>query len=144
MSDQWKEVNAAWEGAMVFTGRNASGGSVQIGSWEDRPGIGPMEMLLLGVAGCTGMDVISILNKKRQVVRDLKVEVRGRRAEDYPRIFKEIEISYLLWGDDIDPKAVERAIELSETRYCSASAMMKNIAEIRSTFQIFSLQENLS
>lgn len=144
MVEEWKEVSAEWAGDLVFIGSNANGGSVQIGSWQDKPGIGPMEMLLLGVAGCTGMDVVSILNKKRQVIRDLRIEVRGRRTEDFPRVFRQIEIEYLFWGDNIDPNAVEQAIELSENKYCSASAMMKDTAEIRSTYQIFSLQQNVS
>lgn len=96
----------------------------------------PLRFLLLGVASCTAMDVISILRKKRQEVDDLKVEVRGSRVEEHPRIYDSVEISYTLRGSGIDPRAVERAIELSETRYCPAIAMISKSARITSRYQI--------
>ncbi len=133
---EWREILADWQGGLVFTGRNPSGASIQMGSWEDRPGISPMEMLLLGLAGCTGMDVASILEKKRQPLSKLRIRVRGKRAEEHPKVYTEIEIQYLLWGEGLDPKAVERAIALSEEKYCSASAMLRAKAEVRSSYQI--------
>jgi putative redox protein len=136
MSSEWKEVVAEWCSEMAFVGRNETGGSVQMGTLAGQPGVSPMEMLLLGVAGCTGMDVVSILQKKQQDLKRFEVRVRGKRADDYPKVYKEIEIFYHLWGEAIDPTAVERAIQLSEEKYCSASAMLRAAAEIRSEYVI--------
>jgi putative redox protein len=136
VSEEWKEVVADWSGEMSFVGRNEAGGTVQIGALNGKPGVGPMEMLLLGAAGCTGMDIVSILGKMRQDLQNLQVRVRGKKAEDYPKVYKEIEITYLVWGNQIDPKSVEMAIELSEAKYCSASIMLGAVAKISSTYRI--------
>lgn len=141
MTDDWKEVVATWKGESAFTGANLSGGSVQMGSFQGRPGISPMEMLLLGVAGCTGMDIVSILGKKRQVIHQFEVQVRGKRAEAHPRVYKEIEVTYHLWGDRIDHQAVEQAIHLSQDKYCSASLMLSAVAEIRTQYYLHSTEE---
>lgn len=143
MAGEWKEVVAEWRGENSFIGRNPSGGSVQIGTLEGRPGIGPMEMLLLGVAGCTGMDIISILEKKRQPLHDFQVRVRGKRADDFPKVYTDIEVIYILWGAGLDPRAVEQAIQLSEEKYCSASIMMKAVAKMSSSYQILAPGETL-
>jgi putative redox protein len=103
-----------------------------------------MEMLLLGLAGCTGMDVVSILKKKRQDLQAFKIRVRGKRAEQHPRVYTLIEVTYLLWGENLDAKAVERAIELSEKKYCSASAMLNAVAEIRSSYEIYAPEETIN
>ena len=137
MTEQWREIEAEWQGGGAFIGHNATGGTVQMGKINDHPGVSPMELILVGLAGCTGVDIVDILEKKRQPLKALKVKVRGKRAEDFPKIYKEIEITYLIWGDGIDPKAVEHAIQLSEEKYCSVSAMLRPVAEIRSTYQIF-------
>jgi putative redox protein len=99
-------------------------------------GARPMHLLLLGVAGCTAMDVASILRKKRQQVSELTAEVRGKRSDQHPRIYTNAEIIYRVRGKDVDSRAVERAIELSETKYCPAIAMLDQVAEISSTYEI--------
>lgn len=99
-------------------------------------GVRPMHLLLLGMAGCTAMDVISILRKKRQQVSGLTVEVRGDRAEEHPRVYERTELIYRVRGKDVDSKAVGRAIELSETKYCPAIAMLSQTAEISSRYEI--------
>lgn len=136
MEDAWRAVTAEWIGEHAFVGRNGTGGIVQMGTFEDKPGLSPMELLLAGLAGCTGVDVVDILTKKRQRPEAMEVRVRGKRVDTYPRVYKEIEVLYLIWGIGIDPKAVEQAIELSEEKYCSASAMMRGVAEIRSSYKI--------
>ena len=141
MSQEWKEVSAEWQGEMGFTGKNQTGGSIQIGTIGQQIGVSPMELLLLGVAGCTGVDIIHILRKKRILLDQFEVRVRGKRADDHPKIYTEIEIEYLLWSEDLSPKAVEQAIELSEDKYCSASAMMSKSAEIRSSYRILAPDE---
>jgi putative redox protein len=136
MDNPWREIEANWQGESVFIGSNPRGGTVQMGNREGSPGISPMELLLVGVAGCTGMDVASILTKKRQPLVELKVKVRGRMVDDFPRVFDMIEIEYLLWGDGIEPAAVEQAILLSEDKYCSASAMLRASAKVNWSYRI--------
>jgi putative redox protein len=144
MADQWREIEAEWKGGGTFIGRNTSGGTVQMGKLNDRPGVSPMELILVGLAGCTGVDIADILEKKREPLKALKVKVRGKRSEDFPKIYKEIEVTYLIWGDGIKPKSVERAIQLSEEKYCSVSAMIRSVADIRSSYQIFSSDEPIN
>ena len=114
-----------------------------MGTINDQPGVSPMEMLLLGVAGCTGVDIVHILGKKRIMLDQFEVRVRGKRAENYPQVYTEIEIEYLLWAENLDPKAVEQAIQLSEDKYCSASAMMSKTAEVCSNYRILSPGEQV-
>lgn len=138
MSDKWTVVTAQWAGGDgdAFIGQNQAGGKVQIGTVEGKPGIGPMEMLLLGVAGCTGMDITSILRKQRQLLEDFQVVVRGLRATTYPMVYTEIEVVYLLWGEAINTKFVDQAIQLSEEKYCSASIMMRASAKFSSSYRV--------
>ena len=96
----------------------------------------PLRFLLFGIAGCTAMDVISILRKKRQRVSGLEVEARGSRVDEHPKVYGAIEVIYRVRGKDIDPGAVARAIELSETRYCPAVAMVGKAARIDSRYEI--------
>ena len=136
MNQEWKEVSAEWQGEMGFIGKNQTGGSIQMGTKGQQPRVSPMELLLLGVAGCTGIDIVHILRKKRIQLDQFKVCVRGKRADDHPKVYTEIEIEYLLWAEELSTKAVEQAIELSEEKYCSASAMMSKSAEMRSSYRI--------
>ena len=137
MSSDWKEVSAEWKGSTTFIGKNSAGGSVQMGEIDGKPGIGPMELLLTGLAGCSGYDIAMILEKKQQPMQDLRINVRGKRVDTYPMVFDQIEVEYIFWGD-LTEKAVEQAIEFSEEKYCSASAMMAKTAEIKSTYRILS------
>jgi putative redox protein len=142
MDDGWREVTGEWIGEHAFIGRNKTGGTVQMGSLADKTGLSPMELLLAGVAGCSGVDIIDILSKKRQAPNALQVRVRGKRADTYPRIYKEIEVLYLIWGSGIQPTAIEQAIKLSEEKYCSVSAMLRGAAEIRSSYKLLAPGEN--
>ena len=136
MVDLWREIEAEWQGGGTFIGSNATGGTVQMGTLDEHPGVSPMELILVGLAGCTGVDIVDILEKMRQPLKALKVKVRGKKAEDFPKIYTDIEITYLIWGEGIDPKAVERAIQLSEDKYCSVSAMLRATVAIKSTYQL--------
>ena len=137
MTEGWTEITAAWKGEMTMIGQNAAGGTVQMGPLDGKPGVGPMQMLLIAVAGCTGEDIISILLKKRINLTDMRMKVRGKRAEDYPMVWTDIHITYLLWGEQIRPKDVEQAIQLSEEKYCSVGIMLGKTAHITSEYQIF-------
>ena len=137
MSSDWFEVVADWKGDLTFDGKNDLDNHVQMGSKQNEENISPMELLLLGLAGCTGYDVVSILKKKRQELVDFQVKVRGIRDDDYPMVYTNIEVEYLFWGKELSEKAVIQAIELSETKYCSASVMLGKTAEIKSSYKIF-------
>jgi putative redox protein len=104
-------------------------------------GFRPMEMLLVGLAGCTGMDVISILRKKRQQVTGYEVHVTGVRAEDHPMVFVEITVEHIVTGYHIQTEAVARAIQLSEERYCGAGAMLGKVAHLTHTYRIVEVAE---
>ncbi len=95
-----------------------------------------MELIAIGLAGCTAMDVISILQKKRQDVTAFETRVHARRAVEHPKVFTNIQIEYIVEGRKIDPAAVERAIELSETKYCPAQAMLAKAVKIDHTYTI--------
>jgi putative redox protein len=96
----------------------------------------PMEILLMALAACTGMDVISILRKKRQVVTAYEVRVSGTRAEKEPRIYVDVTVEHIVTGHQVDPQAVRRAVELSETTYCGVSKTLEKTARITTSFQV--------
>ncbi|MCW5845586.1 MAG: OsmC family protein [Anaerolineae bacterium] len=99
-------------------------------------GASPMELLLISLAGCTAMDVVSILRKKRQNLTGFEIRVHGNRATDHPKVFTDFELEYIVHGVNIDPAAVERAIQLSTENYCSAHAMLEKAAHIRTRYTI--------
>lgn len=100
-------------------------------------GIRPVELVLHGLAGCTAMDVISVLEKKRQDVRDIEIVIKGEpRIDDYPKIYTRIEIEYIVTGFRIKPEAVARAIELSEEKYCSVKGMLREEVQVVTSFTI--------
>jgi putative redox protein len=105
-----------------------------VGGAED--GFRPLELMLLSLGGCTGMDVISILQKKRQRVTGFEIHVQGERAKEHPRVFTSITVEYHFQGYDLDQASVERAVELSETKYCSARAMLSQVVPIQSAIYI--------
>lgn len=136
MQENWTKISTTWQGGMNFIGENAAGGRVQMGTINEVPGVGPMQLLLVGLAGCTGMDIVSILQKKKLEIADFKIEVEARRADTFPMIWTDIRVMYLLWGDCIQTKDVEQAIRLSEEKYCSVSIMLGKSARITSSYQI--------
>lgn len=103
---------------------------------ERASGPTPMELLLVALGSCTAVDVIGILQKKREAVTDYRVEVRGERHTDHPRKYTKFEVRHIVRGRNISPKSVAQAIELSETKYCSVAATFRPGAEIISSFEI--------
>ncbi|MCS6957257.1 MAG: OsmC family protein [Aquificaceae bacterium] len=99
-------------------------------------GYKPMELILVALAGCGGVDVSNILRKKRQEVRDIQIQVVGYRRDEHPRVYERIVVKYKVFGKDIKEKAVEEAIRLSLEKYCSVYAMLKNSANIEYTFEV--------
>ena len=142
MTEGWTEITASWEKEQAFTGFNSAGGIVQMGTLDGKPGIGPMQLLLVALAGCTGIDIVSILQKKRLSMTNLQVKVRGKRASEYPLIWTEIHLTYLVWGEALQPKDVEQAIQLSEEKYCSVGIMLGKVASITSEYHIYKPGEN--
>ena len=96
----------------------------------------PMELLLLALGGCTGVDVISILKKKRQQVTDYRIEVSGERREEFPKRFTRLLVKHIVRGHSVTEQAVARAIELSETKYCSVAATLRPGVEIVTSYEI--------
>jgi putative redox protein len=142
MTEGWTEITASWEKRQTFIGLNSAGGTVQMGTLDDKPGVGPMQLLLVALAGCTGIDIVSILQKKRLDLTDLQVRVRGKRAIEHPMIWTDIHLTYLIWGDALQPRDVEQAIQLSEEKYCSVGIMLGKVASITSEYHLYKPGEN--
>jgi len=135
-------VQVTWVGpGLRLLGEVASGPAIVVDhalpdEGREESGPRPMELLLMGLAGCTGMDVVSILKKKRQPFTGLQVQVTAERADEHPRVYTQIHLTYVVTGSGVSPEAVARAIELSETKYCSAAAMLRQSAEITTEYRI--------
>ena len=99
-------------------------------------GLRPMEMVLLGLGGCTAIDVLHMLRKGRQPITHMRVELDAERADDIPRVFTRIHVHFVLVGSDLDPHKIERAINMSASKYCSASMMLNKTAEMTHDFEI--------
>ncbi|MBI5879218.1 MAG: OsmC family protein [Chloroflexi bacterium] len=128
-----------WKDGMAFEGTTTTGHKIIIdasreGGGEDR-GPKPIELLLTGLAGCTAMDVLSVLRKKREPLKGLEVYVEGERAGDHPMVYKHITIVYRVYGD-VNDASVARAVELSNTKYCGVHAMLEKTAHIHSRYEI--------
>ena len=134
------DAKVVWSGRMSFTGSADSGFELPLGAdpsvGGDNDGFRPMELIAIGLAGCTAMDVISILKKKRQDVRDFRVEVHAERAEEHPKVFTKVQIHYVVSGKEVEEAAVARAVELSETKYCPAQAMFRGVMPIELSWEI--------
>ncbi len=125
-------ITVSWQEENVFLGENEDGGKAMLGGEH----IHPMQMVLVALAGCSGVDVVNILRKKRVDFSDFKIEVSGARADKHPKVYTDIYVRYSIWGQNIKEKDVEQAIKLSEDKYCSVSAMLKSTAKIHSTYEI--------
>jgi putative redox protein len=134
------ETKVTWKSRMSFTGSNISGFEVPLGTdpsvGGDNDGFRPMELIAIGLAGCTAMDTISILLKKRQDITAFEVVIHADRAEEHPKVFTKITLEYLIEGHQVDPRAVERAIDLSATKYCPAQAMLEKAVQIDHNYSI--------
>jgi putative redox protein len=106
------------------------------GTYGTHSGLTPMELVLVGLCGCTAMDVISIMAKKRQPMTGFQVKVDSEQAEDHPKVYTKLHLTYIAYGEGIDENALSRAIELSEERYCPVTGMLKATAEVTSSYEI--------
>ena len=134
-----EKIDVVLKHGMQFEATNALGAvtvmdaSLPLGQ---NAGLTPMEHLLAGLGGCTAMDVISILRKKRLEVAEYRLEVTGARSVDHPKVYKRIFIRHIVTGHNIPEEAVSQAIQLSEEKYCSAHAMLRSAAQISTTFEV--------
>ena len=133
-----KTAKMVWSGSdLQFRGTLGSGYEFDLNSHAGPAAGSPMEFLLAGVAGCTAMDVISILQKMRQNVHEFYVEISGVRAEEHPKVYTEVDITYVVRGESLEEERVARAIELSQDVYCSASQMFnRSGTKITSSYRI--------
>jgi putative redox protein len=125
---------------MQFFGTAISGHTLTMDADETsggrNKGFRPMELLLVGFGGCSGMDVISILRKKRQPITGLEINVKGEKSDSYPKIYKEVHIEYIVKGKGVEKEAVERAIALSLDKYCSVGATLAKAGSITHSYRI--------
>lgn len=139
-------VRVRWNGRRQFVAWDEAGHGVVMDSKPEYKGEGvgvrPIEIVLYGLAGCTGMDVISVLEKKRQDVRGLEIVVNGtQREDDHPHYYERIDVEYVVTGYDVKPDAVARAIELSEEKYCSVKGMFGPHVDVRTSFRVVDERE---
>ncbi len=133
-------MHVKWKDKVSFLGEAESGHSVLMDGAPEiggrNLGLRPMEMVLMGAGGCTALDVVMILKKSRQEISDCMVEIEADRAKEDPKVFTRIHYHFILIGNDLKPQKVERAINLSAEKYCSASIMLGKTAEITHDFAI--------
>ena len=127
-----------WQKNLKFNAQGDSGHNIAMDASESAGGddsaARPMEMLLAGPGGCTSVDVVLILNKMKAEIEDFNIDIKAEREDEHPKRFKKIHLNYYIKGKNLDERRVEKAINLSETKYCSASASLN--AEITSSFEI--------
>lgn len=135
------DANVTWHHGMSFTGKANTGFEVPLGA---DPGVGgandgfrPLELMAVSLAGCTAMDVISILTKKRQEVTGFDVKVHAEQAQEHPHVFTHTVVTYIVSGHNVEEAAVLRAIELSATRYCPAQSMLSKVVPMDLVYEIY-------
>jgi putative redox protein len=133
-------ISVNWVDGLLMVGKSDSGHTITMDgppeSGGENLGVRPMEMLLLGVAGCTMIDVVTTLKKMRQDLSHLETKINAERATNHPKVFTDIHIQFILKGQNLDEKKVDKAITLSAEKYCSASIMLGETATITHDFEV--------
>ncbi|MFA6033614.1 MAG: OsmC family protein [Myxococcota bacterium] len=133
-------TKVTWTGGMAFEAETSTGQKIIMDASEEfggsNSGARPNELLLVGLGGCTGMDVVAILEKKRQLPVSFRMEIEGDRRSEHPKAFTNIRIRYYFKGEGLAEEAVARAINLSQEKYCSSAATLRGVAGIEYTFEI--------
>jgi len=123
-----------WQGGLTFESDNPSGKTVimdtNIEGQNERFGLSPKAMMLSSLAGCSGLDVISILNKMNEKIDDFKIEVSGELTEEHPKFYHSVKVDYHFYGSDLNKKKCERAVNLSVEKYCGVMEMFRQFAEV--------------
>jgi putative redox protein len=134
-------ATVTWQQGLSFRGKANSGFELPLGTDPEvggaNDGFRPLELMAISLAGCTAMDVISILRKKQQNVTAFEVKVKAQQAEDFPKVFTHAVITYLVTGHAVDEAAVHRSIELSVTKYCPAQAMLSKVVPMELVYEIY-------
>lgn len=137
------KARVKWIEDLSFVGESGSDHTLVMDGSKELGGRGtgmrPMELLLLGIGGCTSFDMIQILTKSRQDIRDCVVEITSERSDDIPKVFTKIHVHYKVTGKDIKESQVKRAVELSTEKYCSASIMLGKVAELTHDYEIINV-----
>ena len=134
------KARVKWLDSMSFVGESGSGHSIVMDgppeSGGRNLGVRPMEMLLLGLGGCASFDVVLILQKSKQQIIDCEVQIEAARADKEPKVFTRIHLHFVVTGRSVSAEKVERAIKLSAEKYCSASIMLAQMAEVTHDFEL--------
>ena len=134
------EARVVWKSDLSFFNEDSKNTPIPLSAEPSAGGTGegyePMQLIAIGLAGCTGMDVMSILQKKRQEITGFSVQVYAERAMEFPKVFTKIMIEYLIEGHNVEPAAVERSIELSSDKYCPVQAMLSKACKISHKYSI--------
>lgn len=139
------EAKVTYVDGLQFVGEASSGhavvmdGDTSVGG--SNTAVRPTELLLIGLGGCSGMDVVSILKKKKQDVRGLEIAIRGEKAENYPQRFTDIVIEFVVKGHNVSDEAVKRAVDLSMEKYCSVKATLEGSAKITFSYRIIEVEK---
>lgn len=142
MSENNYKTTIHYAGDEFFIGTSPSGHAITIDTKGDRHAAPtPIELLLIAVGGCTAVDVVSILEKKRQIVTDYKIEMTAERREEHPRAVTKINVHHIVYGHNVSAQAVEQAIQLSDEKYCSVAATVRPTATITTSFEIIETAE---
>ncbi len=140
MANAQMTARVKWAEARTFIGTSGTGHSIVFGTKNGddtaTPGASPMELVLLGTGGCSAYDVVSILEKGRQKIDDVTVQLSAERAAEDPKVFVNVHMAFTVTGRDVDPAKVARAISLSVDKYCSASAMIAKTAAVTHSFEV--------
>ena len=130
------KANVSWLEGMAFEGKTESGHKVVLDGGNPGTAPSPMEMVLLSAATCSAIDVVSILEKARQNVKNVEVDIDAERAETVPKVFTKIHLTFIVTGTDVSANHVERAVRLSADKYCSVAKMLESSVEISHSFEI--------
>ncbi|MCS7201331.1 MAG: OsmC family protein [Dictyoglomus sp.] len=134
------ETKIVWNGNMKFTGTTPSNFSIIMDASPDHGGENqgprPMELILVALGGCTGMDVISILQKMKEKVETFEIKISAERAEEHPKVYRKVHLEYIFKGENLKEENIKKAIELSQTKYCSVSAILRGTAEVTYSWKI--------
>jgi putative redox protein len=129
------KITTHWKGGLTFESDNPSGKTVimdtDVEGQNERFGLSPKAMMLSSLAGCSGLDVISILNKMNEEIDDFKIEVSGELTEEHPKYYQSVQVDYHFYGSDLNKKKCERAVNLSVEKYCGVMEMFRQFAEIK-------------
>ncbi|MBA3061257.1 MAG: OsmC family protein [Nitrospirae bacterium] len=134
------EAKVTYVDGLQFVGEAASGHAIVMDGDREvggrNTGARPMELLLIGLGGCSGMDVVSILKKKKQEINGVEIKVKGEKAENYPKKFTDIDIEFIVRGRNVSEDAVKKAVELSMGKYCSVKATLEGSAKVTWSYKI--------